>query len=105
MPFPHPLAPRPPRRNLLRATDYRSPSPASRFRETRALSLVEVMCSIFILGLVMLGLIGNFIQSRRVTESAVLHAAATADAAGQVTCRAVPEMRRQNTCSSAARTD
>jgi len=52
-------------------------SAANRFRQARGLSLVEVMCSLFILGLVMLGLIGSFVQSRRVTESAVLHAAAT----------------------------
>ena len=42
------------------------------------------MCSIFILGLVMLGLIGNFVQSRRVTESAVLHAAATSLVYGMI---------------------
>ena len=59
-------------------------SAADRIRQCRALSLVEVMCSLFILGLVMLGLIGNFVQSRRVTEGAVLHAAATALVYGMI---------------------
>lgn len=62
----------------------RRSSAANRLRESGGLSLVEVMCSIFILGLVMLGLIGNFIQSRRVTESAVLHAAATSLVYGMI---------------------
>jgi len=43
-----------------------------------AVTLVEVMVSMFVLALVMLGLLGNFVQSRRVSESSVLHAAATA---------------------------
>lgn len=59
-------------------------SAADRFRQFRGLSLVEVMCALFILGLVMLGLIGNFLQSRRVTESAVLHAAATSLVYGMI---------------------
>jgi hypothetical protein len=59
-------------------------SAPDRIRQSRALSLVEVMCSLFILGLVMLGLIGNFVQSRRVTEGAILHAAATALVYGMI---------------------
>jgi len=43
----------------------------------RALTLVEVMVSLTLMAGVMLGFIGTFIQSRRVTESSVLHAAAT----------------------------
>ncbi len=35
------------------------------------------MVSLFIMSLVMLGLLGNFVQSRRISESSVLHAAAT----------------------------
>ena len=46
--------------------------------QNRAVTLVETMVSLFILALVMLGLLGNFIQSRRISESSVLHAAATA---------------------------
>jgi hypothetical protein len=36
------------------------------------------MVSLFVLTLVMMGLLANFVQSRRVSESSVLHAAATA---------------------------
>ncbi len=43
----------------------------------RGLTLVEVMVSLTLMAGVMLGFIGTFIQSRRVTESSVLHAAAT----------------------------
>lgn len=43
----------------------------------RALTLVEVMVALTLMATVMLGFIGTFIQSRRVTESSVLHAAAT----------------------------
>lgn len=41
------------------------------------LTLVEVMFALFIQAGVMLAIIGSFIQSRRITESSVLHAAAT----------------------------
>lgn len=44
---------------------------------TRGLTLVEVMISLILMATVMLGFISAFIQSRRVTESSVLHAAAT----------------------------
>lgn len=44
----------------------------------RAVTLVESMVALFVLALVMLGLLGNFIQSRRVSEASVLHAASTA---------------------------
>lgn len=43
----------------------------------RGLTLVEVMISLILMATVMLGFISAFIQSRRVTESSVLHAAAT----------------------------
>ena len=42
------------------------------------LTLVEVMVSLTLMATVMLSFIGTFVQSRRVTESSVLHAAATA---------------------------
>jgi hypothetical protein len=58
------------------AADLNSNAPAPR-RHSRALTLVEVMVSLSIMAGVMLGFIGTFIQSRRVTESSVLHAAAT----------------------------
>lgn len=51
--------------------------PVSRPRGTAGLTLVEVMVSLTLMATVMLGFIGTFIQSRRVTESSVLHAAAT----------------------------
>lgn len=44
---------------------------------SRGLTLVEVMISLLLMATVMLGFIRAFIQSRRVTESSVLHAAAT----------------------------
>ncbi len=43
----------------------------------RGLTLVEVMFALTIQAVVMLALIGSFIQSRRLTESTVLNAAAT----------------------------
>lgn len=43
----------------------------------RGLTLAEVMISLILMATVMLGFISAFIQSRRVTESSVLHAAAT----------------------------
>src|SRR3954463_15450514 len=41
------------------------------------LTLVEVMVSLTLMATVMVGFIASFVQSRRVTESNVLHAAAT----------------------------
>jgi len=41
------------------------------------LTLVEVMVSITLMATVMLGFIGTFVQSRRITEASVLHAAGT----------------------------
>lgn len=46
-------------------------------RAALGLTLVEVMVSLTLMATVMVGFIGSFIQSRRVTESNVLHAAAT----------------------------
>lgn len=43
----------------------------------RGLTLVEVMVALVLMAAVMAGFIATFIQSRRVTESNVLHAAAT----------------------------
>ena len=58
--------------------------PGSRNRRTRAVTLVEVMISLFILTTVMLGILGTFLQSRKVTESSVLHAAATSVVYGMI---------------------
>jgi type II secretory pathway pseudopilin PulG len=49
----------------------------ARFRSRRALTLVEVMVAMTLMATVMLGFIGTFLQSRRLTESSVLHAAAS----------------------------
>jgi len=49
----------------------------SRHDPRRAVTLVEAMISLFAMSLVMLGLLGNFVHSRRISESSVLHAAAT----------------------------
>jgi len=43
----------------------------------RALTLVEVMFGLVIMTMFMLGFIGSYLQSRRITESSVMHAAAT----------------------------
>jgi len=48
-----------------------------RSAHSRAVTLVEVMVALTLMATVMLGFISAFIQSRRVTESSVLHAAAT----------------------------
>jgi type II secretory pathway pseudopilin PulG len=82
------LPPRLPRLNLYTGASHRPadrPSaaadldtcPPAAGRHLRALTLVEVMVAMSIMAGVMLGFIGTFIQSRRVTESSVLHAAAT----------------------------
>jgi len=52
-----------------------SPRPARSRR--RGLTLVEVMVSMTIMATVMLGFLGTFVQSRRITEASVLHAAAS----------------------------
>jgi hypothetical protein len=41
------------------------------------MTLVEVMVAMLVLTTAMLGFLGSFIQSRRITESSVLHAAAS----------------------------
>jgi hypothetical protein len=56
---------------------YRERSLRSANSRDSALTLVEVMVSITLMATVMLGFISAFLQSRRVTESSVLHAAAT----------------------------
>jgi type II secretory pathway pseudopilin PulG len=52
---------------------HRSRAPHRRL----GLTLVEMMVSLTLMATVMLAFIGTFVQARRVTESAVLHAAAT----------------------------
>ena len=56
------------------------PAPA----RSRAVTLVEVMVALTLMATVMLGFISAFIQSRRVTESSVLHAAATSMIYGMI---------------------
>ncbi|MDP3073292.1 MAG: prepilin-type N-terminal cleavage/methylation domain-containing protein [Opitutaceae bacterium] len=51
--------------------------PVRKPRRSAGLTLVEVMVSLVLMSAVMVGFITSFIQSRRVTESSVLHAAAT----------------------------
>lgn len=50
----------------------------------RGVTLVEVMVALTLMATVMMGFIGSFIQSRRVTESSVLHAAATSMIYGMI---------------------
>lgn len=52
-------------------------SPARPASPRAGLTLVEVMVSMSILVILMLGFIGSFLHSRRVTEASVLHAAAS----------------------------
>lgn len=54
------------------------------WKREHGLTLVEVMVSLTLMATVMLSFIGSFIQSRRVTESSVLHAAATSMVYGVV---------------------
>lgn len=61
----------------LRVTTTRSSSDKSRRKSHTGLTLVEVMVSLTLMATVMLGFIGTFVQSRRVTEASVLHAAAS----------------------------
>lgn len=46
-------------------------------RRARGLTLVEVMVAMALLATVMLGFLGTFVQSRRISESSVMHAAAS----------------------------
>jgi type II secretory pathway pseudopilin PulG len=46
-------------------------------RRSAGLTIVEVMVALTLMATVMVGFISSFVQSRRVTESNVLHAAAT----------------------------
>ena len=64
------------------ADSSRDPSPPRRLRaflldRCRAVTLVESMFALGILAMFMLGFLGTFVQSRRITESSILHAAAT----------------------------
>ncbi len=47
------------------------------YLSVRGLTLVETMIAMTLLALSLLGFLGTFVQSRRVTESSVLHAAAS----------------------------
>ncbi len=71
-----------PHRSSLLLPSGSAPLPPDRSVRNRifrrgALTLVEVMFALVIQATVMLAIIGSFIQSRRVTEGSVLHAAAT----------------------------
>ena len=61
------------------STDRSCPAnrPWSRLRQRRAVTLVEVMISLILLATCMLGFLTAFVHSRKVTESNVLHAAAS----------------------------
>ena len=60
------------------STPALSSASQQRVRSAQAgVSLVEVMMSMLLLATVLLGFLGTFIQSRRLTESSVMHAAAT----------------------------
>jgi prepilin-type N-terminal cleavage/methylation domain-containing protein len=58
-------------------TSPRQATGVGRAKQRRGLTLVEVMVSLTLLATIMLGFISAFIQSRRITESSVLHAAAS----------------------------
>lgn len=51
--------------------------PRARRHPLAGLTLTEVMVSMTIMASVMLGFLGTFVQSRRITEASVLHAAAS----------------------------
>jgi type II secretory pathway pseudopilin PulG len=46
-------------------------------RTCKGVTLLEALISLTVMAMVMMGFIGSFVQSRRVTEASVLHAAAT----------------------------
>ncbi len=46
-------------------------------RAQRGMTLVETMLAMTLLAMTLLGFLGSFVQSRRITESSVLHAAAS----------------------------
>jgi prepilin-type N-terminal cleavage/methylation domain-containing protein len=60
-----------------RAPSDRSAAQRRQPKDIRGLTLVEVMVSMTLMAVVMLGFISSFLQSRRITESSVLHAAAS----------------------------
>jgi hypothetical protein len=62
-------------RHKLRFPAFRSGSASEKSR--RGVTIVEAMVSLLIMGMFMAGFLASFIQSRRVTEASVLHAAAT----------------------------
>ncbi|MFI5356216.1 MAG: prepilin-type N-terminal cleavage/methylation domain-containing protein [Opitutales bacterium] len=51
--------------------------PSSTRSPRAALTLIEVMIAMFILATVLMAFLGAFIQARRISESSVMHAAAT----------------------------
>ena len=55
-----------------------------RIWQSRAITLVETMMSLFILTMFMLGFISTMLQSRRITESSVLQSAATSTVYGLI---------------------
>jgi Tfp pilus assembly protein PilV len=61
-----------------------APSPCPPANNRSALTLVEVMVSLTLMASVMLGFISTFIQSRRMTEASILHAAATSMVFGMI---------------------
>ena len=79
-PSPSGSASRPPDRALCAP-----PRPAiDRIWHCGAITLVEVMCSMFILSLFMLGFLSTMMQSRRFTEASVIQSAATSTMYGLI---------------------
>jgi prepilin-type N-terminal cleavage/methylation domain-containing protein len=67
----------PPAAEVSRAGLSAPASPLSWLRRRTGLTLVEVMITLTIFAMFMAGFLGTFMQSRRLTESSVLHAACT----------------------------
>lgn len=56
---------------------YALPPVATSRRPIKGMTIVEVMVAMALMATVMIGFIATFVQSRRVTESSVMHAAAS----------------------------
>lgn len=70
--------------SLNRRTFWPTPPPPRPLTSRTGLTLVETMVALTLMATVMLGFISAFVQSRRVTESSILHAAATSMIYGMI---------------------